>query len=132
MPRQIGSRTSLKNLKREAKRWLRFLHAQDPQAHARLLALLPTASTSPTLRDVQLALAHEYGFSTWEALRDTLARNATLREYEKVVEALSSAYASGDATAMRTVRDHFGHRRTWDALRRYVRIDLGKSENLAL
>ena len=42
MPRQIAARTTLDNLKREAKRWLKALHAGDDPAHARLLRSLPT------------------------------------------------------------------------------------------
>src|SRR4029077_4012596 len=34
----------------------------------------------------------------------------------------------GEMTAMRAVWEYFGHMRTWDGMRRYVRLDLGRTE----
>ena len=129
MPRQIAARTTLENLKREAKRWLKALHAGDDQAHARLLRSLPTKPATPTLRDVQHALALEHGLSGWNALKERLAQDAAMRRYDRVAEALVEAYRDGGADSMRIVWDYFGHMRTWDAMRRYVRLDLGKTES---
>ena len=129
MPRQIAARTTLENLKREAKRWLKALHDGDDQAHARLLRSLPTRPATPTLRDVQHALALEHGLSGWNALKERLAQDAAMRRYDKVAEALVEAYRDGGADSMRIVWDYFGHMRTWDAMRRYVRLDLGKTES---
>ncbi len=97
MPRQIAARTTLENLKREAKRWLKALHAGDDQAHARLLRSLPTKPATPTLRDVQHALALEHGLSGWDALKERLAQDAAMRRYDRVAEALVEAYRDGDA-----------------------------------
>lgn len=75
MPSRITSRTSLEQLKRDAKRWLRALRENDPAARRRLTtALAPApAPAAPTLRDVQLALARELGFPGWSALKAHLA-----------------------------------------------------------
>ena len=128
MSRQITPRTTLENLKREAKRWLKALRANVGEAHARFLRAFPNAPELPTLRDVQHALALEYGLPGWAALKARLAKDAPLRRYERVAEALVTAYRTGEASAMRIVWDYFGHMRAWDGMRRYVRLDLGKTE----
>jgi hypothetical protein len=128
MPREITSGTTLENLQKEAKRWLRALRANAADARARLERALPNAPESPTLRDVQHALALEHGLPGWTALRDRLAEGAAMRRYEKVAEALVTAYRTGEEAGMRIVWDYFGHGRAWAAMRRYVRLDLGKTE----
>ncbi|HYN81672.1 MAG TPA: ankyrin repeat domain-containing protein [Gemmatimonadaceae bacterium] len=65
MSRQLTSRSTLENLKREAKRWLKELHANNAEARSRFDQAFPSAPTEPTLRDVQYALAREHGFSGW-------------------------------------------------------------------
>ena len=91
MPRQITPRTSLENLKREAKRWLKALHAGDPLARARLARVWADAPQSPTLRDAQHALALEHGAPGWRAFTDRLAGGAAIRQYDRVAEALVTA-----------------------------------------
>ena len=128
MPRDISPRTTLENLKREAKRWLRALRANVSEARARFQRALPNAPELPTLRHVQHALALEHGLSGWGALKNRLAQDEPLRRYEKVADAVVTAYRTGDASAMRIVWDYFGHRRARDTMRRYMRLDLGKPE----
>ena len=128
MPRQITPRTTLANLKREAKRWLKALRANVGEARARLLRAFPHAPDAPTLRDVQHALAQEHGLSGWTALKRRFADDAPIRRYEKVAEALVTAYGTGEDSAMRIVWEYFGHMRAWEGMRRYVRLDLGKRE----
>jgi Leucine Rich repeat len=128
MSRQITSRTTLDTLKAEAKRWLKALRANNDEARARLDRALPEAPPAPTLRDVQHALAREHGLQGWTALRHRLSPESPMRRYEAVAEALVVAYRTADEGAMRVVWEYFGHRRTWEAMRRYVRLDLGKPE----
>src|SRR5438045_539881 len=128
MPRQISPRTTPDSLKREAKRWLKALRAGDASARRRLLDVVTDASAQPTLREVQHALAREHGVAGWTALKDRLNAGAPMRRYEAVADALVTAYRENDETARRTVWDYFGHSRAWDALRRYVRLDLGRPE----
>lgn len=73
MPRRVTPRTTLEQLKRDAKRWLHALREHDEDARARLARALPGAPDAPTLRDVQLALARELGFPGWTALKAHLA-----------------------------------------------------------
>lgn len=128
MSRPITPRTTLEGLKKEARQWLKELREGDPAARARLTRVAAEPPAAPTLREVQHALALEFGCSGWTALKDRLAQDAPLRRYERVAEALVLAYRTGDAGAMRIVWEYFGHMRAWDAMRRYVRLDLGKRE----
>lgn len=128
MSRSITPRTSLENLKRDARRWLTALRAGDPEARARLLRALPGFSGTPTLRDVQHAIAREYDLPGWTALKAQLLADAPLRRYERVADALATAYRTGDDGAMQIVWDYFGHMRAWDAMKRYVRLALGRPE----
>ena len=73
MPRSLSPRSSLVLLRREAKRWLKALRAADPAAIARLRDAWPDAPTSPSLRDVQHALAREFGLQDWGALSAAVA-----------------------------------------------------------
>lgn len=122
---------TLDNLKKEAKRWLKALRAGVAEARARLLRAFPNAPRIPTLRDVQHALAREHGYAGWAELKHRLpaARGSSLRQrYERVAEALVMAYRTGEPGAMRIVWDFFRHMRAWEAMRRYVRLDLGRRE----
>jgi hypothetical protein len=76
MSRKLTGRSSLDNLRKEAKRWLKAMHARDPQALARLRRVHPDAPADPGLRDVQQALAREYGAEGWTALKAALAQAA--------------------------------------------------------
>ena len=123
--------TTLDNLRKEAKRWLKALRANVAEARARLLRAFPDAPRIPTLRDVQHALARELGYAGWAELKHRLppaAGQPLLGRFERVAEALVAAYRTGESGAMRIVWDYFGHMRTWDAMRRYVRLDLGRRE----
>jgi ankyrin repeat protein len=72
MPREVTPATTLENLKREAKRWLRAMRAADVDARARFARAFPGAPDMPTLRDVQHALALEHGLAGWTALTSAL------------------------------------------------------------
>jgi hypothetical protein len=134
MPRNITPQTTLENLRREAKRWLKAIREDVAEARARLERALPDATDAPTLRDVQHALAREHGVPGWSALRAVLsgqrAENTDgIRYYEEIAASLLDAYRTGDERSLETVWRHFGHRRTLDGMRRYVRVDLGKHEH---
>ena len=76
MTRQLTAHSSLETLRKEAKRWLKALRAQDPTAHERLRRSYPGAPLQPGLRDVQYALAREHGADNWTALKAALAETA--------------------------------------------------------
>ena len=79
MSRQITPRSTLENLKREAKRWLRELRANVGEARSRLERVFPDAPSIPTLRDVQHALAREHGLAGWSELKRRLDANSPSR-----------------------------------------------------
>ena len=65
--------SSIDNLKKEAKRWLKALRAGDADARARLERAYPNAPDEPGLRDIQHALAREHGFDDWQAFATAAA-----------------------------------------------------------
>ncbi|HET8549711.1 MAG TPA: ankyrin repeat domain-containing protein, partial [Bryobacteraceae bacterium] len=72
MHRKLTSATTLDNLRKEAKRWLRALREDNPHARQRLQDAYPGAPARPVLRDVQHALAREYGQESWKHLKQAL------------------------------------------------------------
>ncbi len=91
--RELGSKSCLESLRKEAKRWLRALRANDAAALARLRKANPNSPNEPGLRDVQYALAREHGLTSWLVLRDVLAsRESPARAHaERVATFLMSA-----------------------------------------
>ena len=57
MPSRVTPATSLDSLRKTAKRWLKQLRANDPDARARFERAYPAGPERPVLRDVQHALA---------------------------------------------------------------------------
>jgi hypothetical protein len=130
MPHPFARRT-LASLKKDARRWLIALAAGESEARARLHRILPDAPDTPTLRDVQLALAREQGFGGWTALKGALAPDplrsaATLAQYDDMAQALLHAYRTGTPEAMERHYRYTWHRRAWSGMRSYVQLDLGK------
>src|SRR5690349_1703444 len=72
MQRKLTPATTLENLKKEAKRWLKALRENDAQARERFQQAHSHAPANPVLRDVQHALAREYGEKSWKALKQAL------------------------------------------------------------
>ena len=125
MNRRITPQTTLDNLRKEAKRWLKALRAGEPEARARLSAALPKAPAESVLRDVQHALAREYGFSGWNQLRAALPENQPTRksspaEYEQLARDLVTVYAADDSGAMQRINRHFSASYAPDDIRALV------------
>ena len=90
MGRVLTPKTNITTLRKDAKRWLKALRADDAKARARLLAAWPKAPATPGLRDVQHALALDYGCTGWAALRaaiDDLAidRNSHAERVDRIL-----------------------------------------------
>ena len=101
MSRQLSPDSNLDTLKKEAKRWLKAIRAGNAQAQTRLLAASGAAIPTPGLRDVQFALAREYGQPGWAALRQALEdMGLARRSHAERVEIVLRAVAwGGDAAA---------------------------------
>ncbi|MBN9470885.1 MAG: hypothetical protein J0J10_19125 [Bosea sp.] len=69
--RELTPRSNLETIRRQAKRWLKEIEAGDGAALARWHAQNQTRL--PKLREVQHAIAREYGFVGWTALKQELA-----------------------------------------------------------
>ncbi len=98
--RTLTPQSSLENLRREAKRWLRAVRANESAARDRLLRIHPGAPADPGLRDVQHALALEHGLSGWAELKSELARQragSSAGSPDAALQELLSAANRGDA-----------------------------------
>ena len=104
MVRKLTSRSSLEGLKREAKRWLKALQADDAEARARFERSHPKPPPAPTLRDVQLALAREYGVAGWAELK-TLVESQSVAAQSLELTALLEAANKGDAARVAHLLD---------------------------
>ncbi|MGE5837549.1 MAG: ankyrin repeat domain-containing protein [Acidobacteriota bacterium] len=79
MPRHLDPDLSLEGLRKEAKRWLKAIRANDQPARARLARAIPNPSPAPTLRDVQHALAREFGLGGWTTLKQAVVNRTNAR-----------------------------------------------------
>ncbi len=93
--------TTLDNLRKTAKRWLKALRDGDLSALERLRRAYPAAPASPTLRDVQHALARERGFADWKALKANAEAQATTTG----IQALLTAAGRNDVAALAAILD---------------------------
>lgn len=124
MPRKITPATSLENLQKEAKRWLRAVRAGDAEARARLRGAWPNAPAEPGLRDVQHALAREYGVESWNALKQALPARApapaphsiSIEAYERLANDMVLAFNERDEAALQRLNAHYNRAFTFDDL----------------
>ena len=109
MQRKLTPATTLDNLRREAKRWLKSLQANDDEARRRFEAANPRDTGTFVLRDVQHALAREYGFAGWKELKAALQQQSqarTVDSYEQAAHDFVEAY-KGDAEALERLNRHY-------------------------
>ena len=127
MPRQITSDTSLENLRKETKRWLRALRTGDAGARARLARAWPQAPREPVLRTVQHALAREYGQENWITLTRAIGSRPESTEPPverplldmKAYDALAQDYVLAfgrDKAALARLNRHYERDFTFDDL----------------
>src|SRR5262245_37793934 len=121
MARKITPATTLDNLKREAKRWLKAVREKDTEARERLKLAYPGVPDQPGLRDVQHALAREYGAENWNKLRAALwtqqpgnepPRNSR-EAHQRAAEDFVKAYES-DAAALERLNWYYRRSFTFD------------------
>src|SRR3954471_15927876 len=105
-PKALTPKTRLETLRKDAKRWLKALRAGDPVARARLLAAWPKAPPEAGLRDVQHALALDYGQENWTALKaaiDDLAIERQTRA-DRITQILRHGWDGEPAIARRILK----------------------------
>ena len=109
MQRKLTSAATLDNLRQEARRWLKALRENTPDARRRFDRAYPKHTGTPVLRDVQYALAREYGFENWKELKLAVqqsARSRTAAAYEQAARDFVDAYG-GDAAALDRLNSHY-------------------------
>jgi ankyrin repeat protein len=94
--------TTLDNLRKAAKRWLKSLRDGEAEARARFRRAYPDAPEHPTLRDVQHALARERGYESWIALTRVAADAVP---GETALTELLEAAGRGNAPAVAAILD---------------------------
>jgi ankyrin repeat protein len=99
--RALPSRPSLDQQKKLAKELLGAFHAGDPGAVARIREHLPDKARI-SLADAQLALAREYGFESWAALKEHIAR-ARKPIPKAVRERLHEAFERRDWASVKSI-----------------------------
>jgi len=109
MLRKLTPDTTLDNLRREAKRWLKALRKGEPEARERFERVYPKHTATPVLRDVQFTLAREYEFENWKELKAAVqqaARSRTREAYEQAARDFVHAY-KGDPSALERLSRHY-------------------------
>ncbi|MCC7007496.1 MAG: ankyrin repeat domain-containing protein [Acidobacteria bacterium] len=119
--------STLENLRKSARRWLKALRADDADAHARLERAHPNAPSPPALREVQHALAREHGHESWVDLRRALddgrrrgAATPDADQYDAVAKDVLAVYQTGDGAAIQRLQERFRRPVTWETLRAEV------------
>ena len=108
MPRPLSPGTTVEDLRKEAKRWLKALRATDPDARERLARAWPEAPSSPGLRDIQHALAREHGLNGWTALKDAVADlPPSGSPREQALQVLLRAAERGEAATVGEILDRY-------------------------
>jgi ankyrin repeat protein len=109
MRRAITPATSLDQLKREAKQWLKALRAGDPEAQARLRRAHPSAPVDAGLRHVQHAIAREFGLASWARLKAAVpaapADTSASGPRETPLQAILAAAGVGDVGRLTPLLD---------------------------
>jgi hypothetical protein len=128
MPRRISSATSADTLRKQARRWLKALGTGDADARARFEHAYPAAPREPVLRDVQHALAREYGHESWKALLEAVAAISVHVEpppdrpllpaddYEALARNYVLAFNSRDESALDRLNRYYQRSFTFDDL----------------
>ena len=97
--------STLDNLRKEAKRWLKALRAGDTDARVRLSRAYPNGPANPSLRDVQHALAREHGHESWVALKANLAAPIDRVVTDPLLTTLLDAADRGEAARVADLLD---------------------------
>jgi len=115
MNKQLPERPNLEQLKNQAKTLLRAAQAQESTALKRFQSLpafagktdAETAALAPALHDAQSVIAREYGFTSWNALREQVEER-TLTFSAAVDEFVRCATGGASGRALRLLALHPG------------------------
>jgi len=100
MTQELPERANLEQLRKQAKSLLRAAHAEDPAVLERFRAIRapagPFNARSLALHDAQFVIAREYGFKSWNDLREHVEERSL--SFDAAVDEFVRS-ATGDATA---------------------------------
>ena len=126
MSRELTPRRSLDSVRKEAKRWLKALREEEPEAVARFRSAHPAGPDRPVLRDVQHALAREFGHDGWLSLKQAVEsanakraaapRLLTVEQYERLADDFVLAFDARDEAALGRLNQHYNRSFTFDDL----------------
>ena len=104
----LPHRSSLEQLRKQAKELLQQLRNGDPSATARLRKYKTTVD-NPILADAQFTLAREYGFESWPKLVHHVqaSQQSDLQQHQCIAEDLVAVYNSADPQAAQRLNDLF-------------------------
>src|SRR5215469_18235513 len=107
---QLPERANLEQLKKQAKSLLHAARNQDPAALKRFKAVLvgrPLTSDTIALHDAQFVIAREYGFKSWNDLREHV-EDRPLSFSAAVAEFVRCATGGAQGCALRLLTRHQG------------------------
>ncbi|PWT98272.1 MAG: hypothetical protein C5B51_29700 [Terriglobia bacterium] len=111
MTQQLPERANLEQLRKQAKSLLHAARAQDPAALERFQAIAASAGSSKAqslaLHDAQFVIAREYGFKSWNDLREHV-QDRSLSFDAAVDEFVRCATGDAPARALRLLERHRG------------------------
>jgi ankyrin repeat protein len=114
MPRQLPSRASLEQLKKQAKSLLKRLQSGDSETLAHIRESHPRwkkisgeqiAASHFTLADAQFVIANEYGFTSWSKLQSHVKMLEAAGTTAEAVSALRDAAGKGDLARLNALLD---------------------------
>ncbi|MEO8373266.1 MAG: hypothetical protein ABI806_29035, partial [Candidatus Solibacter sp.] len=122
MSRKLTAATTLENLKYEAKRWLKALRENHPDARQRFERVYPNSTPQPVLRRVQHALAVEYGMESWLALVAALESQPRSPKAQACVQAAQDFVAAyeGDTQALERFNRYYDRELTMADLKAMI------------
>jgi ankyrin repeat protein len=103
----LPDRPNLEHLKKQAKSLLNAVRAKEPEALQRFQILPRPAATDLALHDAQSVIAREYGFKSWNELREHVEER-TLSFAAAIDEFVRCATGSAPTRAMRLLAMHPG------------------------
>jgi hypothetical protein len=122
---RLPDRSSLEQLRKQAKELLQLIRGGDPSATHRLRACKPDVS-EPILADAQYVIAREHGFDSWPKLVHHIqaSQSPDLKQHHQIAEDLVAVYNSADIDAAARLNDLFHSSLDIQQIRDFIRDKL--------
>ena len=119
---KLPERANLEQLKKQAKSLLHAARNQDPAALKRFRAILASGRSvhekTLALHDAQFVIAREYGFKSWNDLREhveerSLSFSAAVDEFVRCATGGAQRSTAADAASRHRAREPVHRARAW-------------------